>query len=269
MKRYLFIIMVLLPFYLTSCGGDDSTESDYSEESLKKNVEIKVSDEVIGLRQIVEFSVNYQTDNPNFLVTWYVDGEKLNSIPRAELSTTWKANNVGEHLIEVAITDKEQVLKYQKSINVVETEFGDAIIGDKKSKIARTFGSAETDDVITYKQSSVRTYRYYFVNDVLTKIYYEYAVSLTPRNKTDYMIPVTTFSSAYVAHKEKYGEPVRENFTQLETSESKIMEYGGHIYSGGMSIQALFQNGTRISEIYVGPYRSGFGFTYTETLEKR
>lgn len=107
----------------------------------KMNVEIKVSNEVFGLRKIVKFSVNYQTDNPNFMVTWFVDGVKFRSIPHAELSTTRKTNNVGEHLIEVAITDKEQVLKYQKSINAVETEFGDAIIGDKKSKIARTFGA--------------------------------------------------------------------------------------------------------------------------------
>ena len=125
-----------------------------------------------------------------------------------------------------------------------------------KSKIARSFGATEADDVITNKQSSVRTYRF-FCNDALTKIYYEYAVSLTPRNKTDYMIPVSTFSPAYAVHKEKYDEPVRENFTQLKTSESKIVEYRGHIYSGGMPIQAPFLNDTKISEIYVGKYRSG------------
>ena len=81
------------------------------------------------------------------------------------------------------------------------------------------------------------------------------------------MIPITTFSAAYNRYKNIYGEPISENYTHLETSESKIVEYGGHIYSGGMYIQAIFQSDTRTAEIYVGPYKSGMGFTYTETLK--
>lgn len=270
MKKYLYSNFALLALVFYSCGGgDDAEESIPGDDKPQKKVEIKVSDDVVGVKQVVEFSINYETNNPNILVTWYADGEKQNSIPRSELSTTWKASSIGEHLIEVAITDREQVLKFQKTINVVETEFGDAIIGDSKSKIARTFGASEKDEVIVNRQSSVHTYSYYFTSNKLTEIQYEYALSLTPRNKTDYMVPVLTFNTAYRTHKEKYGDPIQKNFTDIETDESKIIEYGGHIYAGGMYFEAYFQNSTRGSRIYIGPYRSGFGFTYIETLEKR
>ena len=261
---YAWFFMLML---LCSCGGSGDDNEGGGNDTPKAKVEINVSDDVVGEKQVVLLSVNYSSDNPNLLVTWFVDGEKLNSIPKSELSIDWKASSIGTHLIEVAITDKEQVIKYQKSIDVVETEMGNAIIGDSKSKIARTFGASETDDVITYKQSSVRTYKYYFSNDKLNKIYYEWAVSMSPKTKTDYMMPVTTFAGAYNRYKEKYGDPISENYTQLETSESKIVEYGGHIYAGGMYIQAIFQSQTRKAEIYVGPYKSGYGFTYSETLE--
>lgn len=272
MKKLAFMfVMAIMPIAFASCGGSDDEDGAGGNNSTPKaKVEISVSDEVVGERQIVELSVNYQTDNPNYLVTWYADGEKLNSIPKSELQYDWKAGEKGTHLIEVVITDREDVLKYEKSIEVVETELGDAIIGDNKSKIARTFGTSETNDVITYSQSSARTYKYYFTaENKLYKIYYEYAVSLSPRNRTDYMIPLTTFASGYKKYKEKFGEPIRENYTQLETSESKIVEYGGHIYSGSMYVQAVFQTSTRTAEVYVGPYKSGMGFTYSETLESR
>ena len=266
MKNLLrFLTALIFSVCFVSCGGDDDNGDNVAPPQAK--VEISVSDDVVGAFQVVLLSVDYITDNPNYLVTWYADGEKLNQIPKSDLSIDWKPVSVGTHLIEVAITDRDKILRYQKSIEVVATELGDAIIGDSKSKIARTFGASEANDVIVYKQSSVRTFKYYFTRDKLSRIYYEYAVSLTPRNKTDYMIPITTFSAAYNRYKNIYGEPISENYTHLETSESKIVEYGGHIYSGGMYIQAIFQSDTRTAEIYVGPYKSGMGFTYTETLK--
>lgn len=269
MKYLSFIyVSLFLSACLVSCGGGDDDNAG-GDEPPRAQAEISVSDDVVGAFQVVLLSVNYITDNPNYLVTWYADGEKLNSIPKSEFNIDWKPLSVGSHLIEVAITDRDKVMKYQKSIEVVETELGDAIIGDSKAKIARTLGTDETSDVITYHQSYTTTYKYYFAQDKLRKIYYEYDVALTPRKETDYMMPITTFSAAFNRYKNKYGEPTYENYTQLETSRSKIVEYGGHIYSGGMHIQAIFQSSTRMAEIYVGPHKGGMGFTYTETLQDK
>ena len=225
----LMLVVMVLPLMI-SCGSDDNDtkESDKTEQK----VEITVSDDVIGAKQQVILSVNYITDNPNILVTWYEDGKKLNSIPKSELYYSWYASEAGEHLIEVAITDREQVFKYQKTFTVVETELAGAIIGDSKSKIARTFGVSE-NNVMTVKESNV-TNQYFFSNNRLNRIYSVRSVPLTPKTKYDYMQPVTYFANYFNMYKKKYGEPISENYTLLETTESKIIEYGGHILSGGM-----------------------------------
>ena len=261
------LFLAFVSFGNVACSSDD----DGTTESVKTEpkVEITASDDVIGAKQQVILSVNYNTDNPNILVTWYEDGEKLNSIPRSELSCYWYAAKVGEHHIEVAITDREQVLKYQKTFTVVDTELAGAIIGDSKSKIARTFGVNE-NDVITVKESSSVNNKYYFSNNKLYRIESIRSVSLTPKTKTDYMQPVTYFANYFNIYKEKYGDPIRENYTHLETSESKIIEYGGHILSGGMEISAIFQSDTRNAEIQIGPYtKNGYGFTFYQTLSAR
>lgn len=267
-KLLLYMCLACSPFLFGSCGSS-SDEASETDVPTKPTLSITVSDDVIGAKQVVEFSAVYKSDNPNILLTWYVNGEKQNSIPKSELTFDWRAEDVGEYVIEVAITDRDQVLREQKMVNVVETEFADAIIGDSKSKIARTFGILSDDDVITYNQTSGHKFCYYFMQDKLYKILYEYAVSMTPRNKNDYLVPVYKFRTAFERLQTQYGTPIRDNYTQLETSESKLVEYGGHIFAGGMYIEAVFQNSTRIASIYVGPAKRGMGFTFTETLEKR
>lgn len=270
MNKYLFLILAVTTSFLLSCGKDDDiAESESGNKESEEIVDITASDEVIGVRQQVILSVNYRTDNPNILVTWYEDGEKLNSIPRSELSIDWNARKVGEHYIEVAITDRENIVRYQKSFSVVETELAGAIIGDSKSKIARTFG-VEEQDVMSVKESMYVTNTYYFSEDKLYRIFSVRSVPMTPKNKTDYMQPISTFSAYYYMYKEKYGEPTEESYTQLDTSESKIIEYGGHILSGGMAIYARFQNDIRYAELQIGPYtKGGYGYTLYQTLTER
>ncbi len=261
----LMLVMIVLPLMI-SCSSDDNETTESSKTGPK--VEITASDDVIGAKQRVILSVNYTTDNPNILVTWYEDGEKLNSIPKSELDYLWYASEVGEHLIEVAITDREQVFKCQKTFTVVETELAGAIIGDSKSKIARTFGVSE-NNVLTVKESNV-TNMYYFSNNRLNKIYSVKSVPLTPKTKYDYMQPITYFASYFNIYKNKYGEPISENYTLLETTESKMIEYGGHILSGGMAINARFQTDNRNAEIEVAPYaKGGYGFSFYQTLSSR
>ena len=110
----MMLVMMVLPLMI-SCSSDDDETTEPSKTEPK--VEITASDDVIGVKQRVILSVNYTTDNPNILVTWYEDGEKLHSIPKSDLDFYWYASSVGEHLIEVAITDREQVLKFQKNFH--------------------------------------------------------------------------------------------------------------------------------------------------------
>ena len=272
MKTKLFLMLAIMPLVLLSCGGSDEDGTGGSEkESSKTKAEISVSDDVVGEKQIVELSVNYQTDNPNLLVTWYVDGERLNTIPKSELSYDWKAEGKGSHVVEVAITDREQVYKYQKAIDVIETELAGAIIGDSKSKIARTFGIVAGDeDFLTVKESVYQTNEYWFSNGKLTNIYATRNIPWNPKSQSDFMQPVSYFNSYYQIYVSKYGNPIKENFTNLGTNDSDWIDYGGHILSGSMEISATFQTSDREAELSVYPYTEyGYGFTSYQMLKKR
>lgn len=62
---------------------------------------------------------------------------------------------------------------------------------------------------------------------------------------------------------------LRSTLKMLDKSESKRIEYGGHIYSGGMYLGALFQTENRYIMINVGPAKRRYEFTYSELWQKK
>lgn len=141
--------------------------------------------------------------------------------------------------------------------------------GDSWSKIARSFTcDYKSETVIQSKVSSTETNLFYFNNKQLYMIKRMCIVKKSqPLNKTDYLYPIQAFNALYLHYKETYGEPVKDDFSLLETDESSILRYGGYIYSGSMSIESIFANDARIATLMIGPYSGGIGFTITEILE--
>ena len=169
----------------------------------------------------------------------------------------------------MAITDREEVITGEKTVEVVKTELSNAIIGDSWSKIARSFTcDYKSETVIQSKVSSTETNLFYFNNKQVYMIKRMCIVKKSqPLNKTDYLYPIQAFNALYLHYKETYGEPVKDDFSLLETDESSILRYGGYIYSGSMSIESIFANDARIATLMIGPYSGGIGFTITEILE--
>ncbi|GAE83393.1 hypothetical protein JCM10512_1663 [Bacteroides reticulotermitis JCM 10512] len=248
---------------LFSCSNGE--EPDY----MPSLVTIKSSDEVIGKNQRILLTAVYESDNPNLLLTWYDNDEKINTIPQSDNTYTWYANSLGEHTIKVAITDREKIVTGLIKLNVVQTELATALIGDSKDKVLRTKGTPynSSPDVLSYKESGVIS-TYYIKDNKVRKITYEKNINKVFSTKVDYTYPITMFKSAYDNYKSIYGNPVIDSYADLGTSESDIIKYGGYIYSGTMQVSAIFQLNKRRAEIYVGPTRMySNGFMISEQIE--
>ncbi len=268
MKKFLLALVLIVPLLAFSgCGSND--EPGNPDEPKKEQVTLSISDDVVGLRQNVVFTINYKTDNPNILVSWYDNGEKLNKFALSELEYSWFANKLGEHNIKAAITDGDKVIECAIKVNVVECDLCRGIFGDSKEKIRRTLGIESNSDVLTDVASNI-TEQYYFKNNKLYKIYKEQNVPKTPQNQVDYTYPYNMFKNLYEAYTTKFGNAYSDSFMDLESSESAIIRYGGYIYSGSMQISAKFKKDGIEAEIWTGPCRSGqFGFNLSEQMEKQ
>jgi len=144
--RGLFLLFVMGSF-LTSCGGDDDdTNPAPNDQKQKSQWTITCSDEVIGTGQRIVFTTNYETNNPNCLITWYDGNNRLNNTPRPKTDYTWTAGEIGTHTIKAVITDMNDIIEVTNNFEVIETDLGNVILGDKESKVLRT--------IISYKEKS-------------------------------------------------------------------------------------------------------------------
>ena len=157
--KYWSMIMLMtmsLPL-MFSCGGDDDdTLPPSNQKDQSSPWTITSSDEIIGTGQKIVLTTNYQTNNPNLLITWY-DGEtRLNSSPSSETDYLWTAGNVGVHTIKAVITDREDIIEVVKEIEVIDTDLANVILGDKKTKILRTISSyKEKMDILNMVQQKI------------------------------------------------------------------------------------------------------------------
>ena len=79
MKNLLFLLVILL---VISCSSDNNRDDDFKDNPVAL---LRLSDEIVGIGQVVILSCEYETDNPNILLTWFENGEKLNSTPKSDL----------------------------------------------------------------------------------------------------------------------------------------------------------------------------------------
>lgn len=269
MKKFLLMLALIVPMLAFSgCGGDEPDNPNNPDEPKVEQATLSASDNVVGLRQNIILSINYKTNNPNILVSWFDNGEKLNKMPLSEFDYSWRPYKLGTHELKAAITDGDKVIECSIEINVVECDLCRGIFGDSKEKIQRTLGVESNSDVLTDVASNI-TEQYYFKNNKLYKIYKEQNVPKIPQNKVDYTYPYNLFKGMYETYSAKFGTPFSDSFKDLDSSEDAIIRYGGYVYSGSMQISAKFKKDGVEAEIWTGPCRSGqIGFNLSEQMEK-
>nr|DAU88857.1 MAG TPA: protein of unknown function (DUF5016) [Caudoviricetes sp.] len=264
MKNLLFLLVILL---VISCSSDNNRDDDFKDNPVAL---LRLSDEIVGIGQVVILSCEYETDNPNILLTWFENGEKLNSTPKSDLDFYWSSTEEGEKNIKVSITDGDKIIETSIDVEVVACDLGSGILGDNKEKIKRTLGLSDDEsarDVITYQWNGY-SYLYYFDKNLLDKIEKIQYVNKIPQNKIDYTYPVMTFKSIYDKLKNKYGDPVNDTYDDLEQTEEAIIRYGGYIYSGSMQISADFENETTKYSVVVNPSTKYYsGYDLRESIE--
>jgi len=271
MKQVCILFLLTIGLYACSKSGDIIEDNEEVEDVPKEiTANIIPSDSVVGVSQVIELTLEYSTSNPNILITWFQDNEKLNNIPKSDLSYLWCPAKTGKHKLRAVITDRDKIVEAEIEIDVVKCELADAIIGDNIDKILRTKGDKSlVNNVLTYNESG-KISQYYFSDNILTKIFYLVNVNRSLQTKYDFMYPMQVFKSYYDRYIELFGEPVEDGYAELGTTEADLVRYGGYIFSGSMRVWAKFSNDYRNAEITVEPsnyYNSGF--CYTQQIEQK
>ena len=269
MKKILIVSSIVL--LAIACEKEvDEIEKKVDEIEIV-TASIKSSDDVVGVGQVIEITLDYSTSNPNILITWFENDEKLNSIPKSDLTYLWSPSKSGNYKLKAVITDRDNIVETVLGIDVMQCELANGIIGDSLEKILRTKGYKDNvKDVVTYNESG-KISQYYFKDDKLVKIYYEHNINKKPSTAVDLTYPITMFKSMFQDYSARYGSPIDECYTDLGTSNEEVIRYGGYIYSGSMQVWAKYSNSDRNAEIYVEPtkyYNNGFRLTQQIELKK-
>lgn len=239
------LIAATLALSLVSCGDDDIIdETGPKPQTQEQSFTITCSDETIGNNQTVILTTDYSSGNPNLLLTWYDNETRLNAIARSTTDYTWTAKGVGLHTIKVIITDRDKVIEIKKNFEVIATDLGDVILGDKKSKVIRSLStykdkssyfeygstndlnkcyfSSDNDDPVVIKIENNRTYKW---------VSYE--------NTTSYYLALTSFQEAVRKAQIKYGEPLVSELPTSTEFDDYVAE-GVLFYKGQKSYKAVF-----------------------------
>ena len=246
--KYWSMIMLMtmsLPL-MFSCGGDDDdTLPPSNQKDQSSPWTITSSDEIIGTGQKIVLTTNYQTNNPNLLITWY-DGEtRLNSSPSSETDYLWTAGNVGVHTIKAVITDREDIIEVVKEIEVIDTDLANVILGDKKTKILRTISSyKEKNGYIEYGTTKDLNKCYFKSGDenaIATKIRNDLTTTWTTYLTTsEYYLTLLSFQNAVNKARMKYGEPITCVIPEAKNIDEGEIE-GVMFYNGMKSYKAVFK----------------------------
>lgn len=269
MKKILIVSSIVL--LAIACEKEvDEIEKKVDEIEIV-TASIKSSDDVVGVGQVIELTLDYSTSNPNILITWFENDEKLNSIPKSDLTYLWSPSKSGNYKLKAVITDRDNIVETVLGIDVMQCELAKGIIGDSLEKILRTKGYKDNvKDVVTYNESG-KISQYYFKDNKLIKIFYLVNVNKAIQNKFDFMFPMLSFQALFDKYTNIYGEAIEECYTELGKSEEDLILYGSRIFNGSMHVWAKFSNENRNAEIFVEPtnyYQSGFCTTQQIELKK-
>ena len=249
-KKFLSIVLLMamsLSLFVSCNKDDDDNYLTPNEQEQKSQWTINSSDDVIGTGQRVILTTNYQTNNPNMLITWYDGDKQLNSSPRSKTDYTWTAGEVGIHTIKAVITDREDVIEITNKFEVIETDLSDVILGDKKTKVLRTISSyKEKNGYIEYGTTNNLNKCYFNSsndNEVVSKIRNEIKKNcLDPSymNTSDYFLTLSSFRDAANKARTKYGNPITWVMPEAENVDDGVSE-GIDFYNGRKTYKAVFK----------------------------
>ena len=244
MKRNRLLFIIAISIAIIACTEDE--KKDTIVEPPTPNWTNNCSDETIGSGQTVILTTDYQTTNPNVLITWFDDTTRLNSLPRSHNDYTWTAGKVGVHNIKAVITDRYQIIEVKKSFNVVQCDFDKLIIGDKRSKVIRTMGTSYRTwgDNLTYGPDNNAILCYFDSKDddaILYLIFNEHKYNwVTYENTTGYYLALGSFQSAYEKAQRKCGDPIEAVIPEAKELDEYVTE-GILFYKGEKHYNAKFK----------------------------
>lgn len=260
MKKILLFALIALTFGFAGCSKDE----DNNTSTEHKYIPV-CSDEVVGVGQAIILSVDYQSNNPNILVTWFCNGEKTSPIPRDLRVYDYSFGEIGEYELYAIITDGSTIIETEKiKIAVIECDLGRGILGDNKEKILRIAG--EYFDGLDMFEDNWG-YQYFFDKQgVLTRIYYVAEWRQTINNKSQYAIPISRYESLLKQYTTRYGDPIINTIAGVINSDDDRILYGSKVLSKSVYFYATFEKGDILAEISIKPNSKANYYNLTQDV---
>ena len=258
-------ILLFLPLFLLSC-----TEKTIETPELPKIVfKLVASDPIIGEGQIIELNSDYKTTNEDNLdVVWYDGDKRLNTITRHRKDYLWTAGERGVHHIKCVITENSAQTEICGDFTVIPCDYDKIILGDKKDKVLRNYGTPITDsnNTMWYGYSTDYNTFSFSSGGVLTKALFERNVSFrgSPGNEPLFLLSV--FEEQIGKISSIHGNPKRTNIDNMSQAEKESMAESiwrsGALYADWLIDKTL---------VYLMTYRSSvtFGVYYSIEVSKR
>lgn len=230
MKKSALLLLVVLP--VIACTKENGgTEGDGN--SSKTNYTISFSDSVIGEEQDIQLSTDFKSDNPNILVTWFDNGERLNKLARSHTDYLWTAGKAGDHTITCSITDREEIIEFETSVKVIPCDYDRAIIGDSKEKIVRTYGDPKYSrgNTLGYGYGSGDVREFTFASDALQSIHFEKHYSWPSVNPFPHLGLLFLYLEKVSEFSEKYGTPTDQS--EMGSTQAEKEDFAQRVYNSG------------------------------------
>lgn len=230
MKRFALLLLVALP--VIACTKENGG-TDGGGNSDKKDYTITFSDSVIGEEQDIQLSTDFKSDNPNILVTWFDNGERLNKLARSHTDYLWMAGKTGDHTIKCSITDREDIIEFEAKVKVIPCDFDRAIIGDSKTKIVRTYGDPKysSGNILGYGYGSDDVREFTFASESLTSIYMAKHYYWPSVNPFPHLGMLSLYLEKVSEFSEKYGDPVGQS--EMGSTQAEKEDFAQRAYNSG------------------------------------